>query len=438
VVRQPIGRLQQRDVTAYTVIVDDAQLTVAKNRLTEAGLGGIAALIPNELVTVAKNLPDDHPLYELLFTASSANSVTAVLTNTAFTEISKWLPSAEGKGEAGWWTRQLRMLADDPGNASGRLAEIRALGSMLSNQASISGGLRPRINRASGRSADFLVGADSSVHVEVCTVRINGDELRRLQDLDHKAESLQAVARAAAEEHLASTTNSEAHATASAEWKSGSEIRRHQVTATAMRREDGTVATFTLATKVVRPYGAPKPEGTSHTVISRLAGRKPSGQIPPDRPGVLWLDLCDPSWSFSIRNAQPVELFRLGMALASTSGLWHSFYGRAGITPIFERAAVNIVFGDEEPQWEPQAFDGRFRSPQNRAWSAAVLRCTDGVVVFEHPNPIVRLPLSVLREFAALPGYSAETSFHRFDDDDSLELMRRLDDTERRIRFYAP
>jgi hypothetical protein len=407
----------------------------ARDRLVEAGLPRIAAELPNAVFVAAQER--HHPLHELIFTANAATSPGAVLVDSALSETTIWLASSHGRGERGWWSRLLRKLASDPGNASGALAEIRALGCLLQSRESPAGGFDVHRMPVDGRGADFVVCHNGiEVHVEVATLRINDDELERQLDLDEHEEALLIQAKAAAENHLKESGASRCTATATATWNS-SKLRRHSVEVTAMRNESGEVSAFSFAARLVQPFGPVKMGSTAHTIASRIAGRKPAGQIPADRPGILWFDLADPSWTFNVNDAHPVKVFPKGTNLASTPGIWHSFYGVAGKTPVFERSAVALEFGEEHPQWQPQHFNGRFRSAEGRCWSAAVLRCINGLVVFEHPDPTIRLPLPILRQLAALPGYSVEASLHRYGDDDVSDLNVRLEQSDRMLRFFA-
>jgi hypothetical protein len=85
-----------------------------------------------------------------------------------------------------------------------------------------------------------------------------------------------------------------------------------------------------------------------------------------------------------------------------------------------------------------QKVDGRFRREgEDRTWSAAVIRCTDGLVIFEHPRPLHPLPFRLLRELIALEGYSPTESYHRYAEEDWEGLRQRLENVEAALDFYA-
>jgi hypothetical protein len=146
------------------------------------------------------------------------------------------------------------------------------------------------------------------------------------------------------------------------------------------------------------------------------------------------MDLSDPDWAMRVNDTRPVDVFHKGLNLGTTHGIWHSFYGRKGATPMMERHAIAYDSGGK--MTTTQLFDGRFRSDDQRDWSAAVLRCVDGIVIFEHPKPTTMLPMSILRQLIDLDGYSPYASIHRFDDDPEA-VTRRLDEIEKMLSFYA-
>jgi hypothetical protein len=253
--------------------------------------------------------------------------------------------------------------------------------------------------------------------------------------MDSVEPEMNATARTAAIESLGSKPGSRTNAVATAEREGvGARRQRHQVSASAVRRHDGGHFVLSMVTKSVRPYGEPRREGDAHTLASRLASKKPPGQVPAGKAGILWMDLSDPDWAMRVNNTRPIEVFHKGLNLGITHGIWHSFYGRKGVTPIMERHAIAYDFGGE--MMTPQIFDGRCRSDTQRCWSAAVLRCVDGIVIFEHPKPAVMLPMSIMRQLTDLNGYAPYASIHRFDDDPEA-VSRRLDEIEKMLSFYA-
>jgi hypothetical protein len=304
------------------------------------------------------------------------------------------------------------------------------------NHSTIGDGLKIAPYSAEGRASDFRIEDDSGeVYLEVCCARMNEAEQERVDWMDGVEPEMDAKARDAAIEALGPEPGASARAVATTEREGdGRRVQRHQVSASAMRRPDGGHVVLSMVVKSVRPYGEPRPEGDAHTLASRLAGKKPPGQVPAATAGILWMDLSDPDWAMTVNDTLPVEVFRKGLNLGTTHGIWHSFYGRRGQTPLMDRHAIAFDFGGK--MITRQVFDGRFRGPAQRCWSAAVLRCVDGLVIFEHPTPAVLLPMKVLRELTDLDGYAPYASVHRFDDDPEA-VSRRLDEIEKMLAFYA-
>jgi hypothetical protein len=413
-----------------------------KEDLEAQGLRYLASEIPEDVATAALQKGDGHPLGELLRAPRrSPMPSPAKLTDSALKRIGEWLSTPSGRAERGWWSNRIRKLASKAEEASGALAEIRAFGCLLPRAHSSFDSLQVRPNHGARKATDFAVGRDQLAFVEVCCVRANLDELDRHIELDAIEDALISRALDVASEQLALHPDEPFSVRSSTQWVAArgieaGKIRRHQVTHASSPLPDGSTAGITLSVRESKPAGPQKPEGAVHTVASRLAGKKASGQVPRENAGVLWMDLADFGWPITVAGAQPVELFSKGHTLANTPGVWHAFYGRQGVTPMFERAVVGLELGAAR-QCTTQVFDGRFREDNGHSWSAAVLRCTDGLVVLENPDALVELPFEILRGLVALPGYAQASSFHRFAADERAGLRRRLEDVEARLRFYA-
>lgn len=424
----------QRPMVRYHRKVQDAEWDEMERRLVSQEAGALAALIPRKLVETAMGTGSDHPLARL-FLEPSARSV--VLTSRALARIAEWLKTPAGIPHQPWWDAKIKLLPGD--DAAGTLAEMRAFGALLPTPDTIGDGLDVRPYSAKGKAPDFRIGHDDdAVFVEVCCARMNDDERDRLEDLDAREASMSAKARDAAVEALGTEPGSTVRAIANAEWDSETanpKLQRHQVTVDAIRQDNGRPLFLTTSVRVIRPHGAPKPEGDTHTIASRLAGKKIPGQVPSGKAGILWMDLCDPDWAMSVDNTRPAELMWKGLSLATTRGIWHAFYGEKDKTPMMERSAISFADGGHSSS--RQVFDGRFRTAEQRCWSIAVLRCTDGIVLFEHPNPEVRIPFSILRELVGIEGYAPDMSIHRFAEDEHDGVSRRLEDVERMLAFYA-
>ena len=384
--------------------------------------------IPRGSVEAALEESPRHPLSRLFREPTSAS---ARLTAHAFEKIVPWLETTDGVASRWRWRQQLNLLPEE--SSASALAEIRALGAMLPAHGSISGGLKVSAHSALGRAADFRVeGLGDDVFIEVCCARLNDTEKGRVEWVNGVEDRTREAARDAAIAELGREVGSTSRATATAQRPNTS--HRLQVSASATRAPDGGHVVLQMWEQTLRPYGDPGTDGEGQTLARRLSGKKPPGQIPEGKAGVLWMDLSDPDWNAAVADTLPFEVFNKGLNLANTRGFWHAFYGRKGVTPFMERHAIGFDFGGSRR--DLQLFDGRFRHEEQRCWSVAVLRCTDGVVIFEHPNPSVPLPLTVLRELTDIAGYAPYASIHRFDDD-AAAVSRRLEHVEKMLAFFA-
>lgn len=409
-------------------------------RLLECGAPTFGAALPEQVLRAI--LKDrEHPLRSLFARGSGDRVIQSTrLLEDAAVRILEWLTSSGGRGDSGWWAHKLRLLAGR--SAAATLAEIRAMGVLLSTDATPTGGLGVfPIPENRSKSPDFRVSAGSSdAYVEVCCPDLAADARRLAEARKEITTHLSDLGTEDALRRLQSSEASRVSLRCSAAKDvivAGVPKRvRQAVDVVALRRDDGTTASFTLSHAMEPPYGVAKKEGAIHTIASCLAGKKGPEQIPKGAPGILWMDLCDGPWAMSVADCAPASRFWLGLALASTFGIWHSFYGRREITMMFERAPVGFAMGDHASVTR-QLFDGRFRIEDGRRWSAAVLLCSDGLVLYEHPMPEVPLPFDVVRELVALQLFDVHRSFHRFAEDDFDGLQRRLDDVERQLEFYA-
>jgi hypothetical protein len=408
--------------------LEDAAWEEIERNLREANAAELIEHVPRRLVEEVIANDSDHPLARLFLEPELPS---AWLTSKAIANIKGWLGSERGKSSRPWWTARLKFLTGD--SAAGYLAEIRALGVALPSSSTIGDGLKIAPYSAEGRASEFRIEDDTGeVFLEVCCARMNEDEADRVEWIESVEPLMTARAHDAAIEALGIEPGARANATATIERASEGAPQRHQVSTSAMRRPDGGHFVISTVVKAVRPYGEPRTEGEAHTLASRLAGKKPPGQVPAGRAAILWMDLSDPDWAMRVRDTLPVDVFRKGLNLGTTHGIWHSFYGRKGVTPLMRRHAIAFNFAGEMAT--SQIFNGRFFGDAQRCWSAAVLRCVDGLVTFEHPRPNVLLPMPILRELRDLDGPYA--SVHRFDEDGDA-VTRRLDDIEKMLAFYA-
>lgn len=407
---------------------EESRKTVAE--LEARGLPNLAKAIPRRCWEVADEI-EGHPLRHVIGYKSSPEPAHVRLTDRSLGRICDWLKTASGKSDEGWVRGKLKKLGQDPSQASGVLAEIRAFGAMLSTSGNV---VHEEVapHSGDGKSPDFRV-AKHDLYVEVCAARINGVEAMRQKQVGEEQERLREVAReAAVESRMEAGKPSRAEACRRVETVDGlgKKISLETVRASAISvpGEDGKGSTATLTMTF---SGATRP-GQSAT--KALRGKKPAGQVPVGSPGILWMDLCEPPWALRCRDADSVQVFWKGMNLASTLAVWHSFYGRRGRTPLVDRAYVG--FPESSVGRTMLTFDGRFVTEREASWSAAVLRFCDGLVVFEHPEPAVPLPFDVLCWLTGLDGYCPIFSFHRYAEADT-SLSQRLEDAHRRLDYFC-
>lgn len=416
--------------------MSDESWDLVQQTLSSGQARHLATMVPEDVFALARQHGCEHPLEQLVQAARSSPTPLALIeTDRAFEAVSSWLSSDIARAHVAWWAGKLKRLGEAIPTASGTLAEIRAFGSMLSNLHEITH-VPVRPNFASGKASDFCFDIDPAVYVEVCCLRMNDEEWSVQRDLDSAGATLEAHTREAALQHLkpdaGSTVTVRGQARLSGETNGA---RLHEVQTTAVRRGDGRQLVLTMSTRDVRPQGPDKPSGMCNTVASRIAGKKPCGQVPEGRAGVLWMDCCDSSWPLSSSNTQPASVSWKGMNLATTDGVWHSFYGIKGKTPMMIRGLVGRSFKPLDVAL--QDFNGRFRAARGPYWSAAVLRCTDGLVIFENPHPSVQLPFEILRALTALRGYNPSLSFHRWSEAGWADLEAAIERAEQQLRFYA-
>ncbi len=395
----------------------------------------IAAMIPRTIVETALLRGDEHPVSKLINHPARAETR---VTNQALTRIKTWLETTKGSPHRSWVEAKINKLnSSDAAEAASRLAELRALGTLLSTSGSPTDGLIPEPNPPTkGRSPDLRLMLTPTVYIEVCCARWNDDERAKQHRIDEAETEMLALAIEKANAAARAEPGARVTATATKAWSAPSgSIERHELSVSSVALEDGNVPTISTAHRVVQPQGSPKAESDGHALARSLSSKKPPGQVPSGSPGILWMDFCDPDWALRVANTRPVETEWKELPLATTRGVWHAFYGQKDKTPLFTRTAISLGLGDEMAGAFVQMFDARLRNVAHRGWSAAVLRCTDGVTIFESPDPLVPLPFPVLRELVGLEGYSPEMSFHRFSENDFDGLRARLDDVEKQLRF---
>jgi hypothetical protein len=283
------------------------------------------------------------------------------------------------------------------------------------------------------KSPDFLLGSEDATYVEVCCLRQNDDEADRQEELDELVPVLEARSREAARQAAVDNPGKSARATTTATLESR---ERAQVSTTVYPLPDGHVLTSSIEIREIRPQGPDKEGGAVHTIASRIAGKKVVGQVPVSAGGVLWMDCCDSSWPLTLESTQPVVFEWKEINLATTQGVWHAFYGQKGLTPMMARSPVGLELPMDLGDTSLQLFPGRFWMPEASCWSAAVVKCVDGFVIFENPNAARPLPFSVLRGLTSLRGYCSVRSLHRYSDD-ATNLGARIADAEELLRYMA-
>lgn len=417
--------------------MDDAEWATFVEQLISNGADLFGTMIPRAVVEAALLLGEKHPVAKLV---THPQSLEARVTHQALKRIKEWLETTDEVRHQPWVDGKINKLTvGDEADAAARLAELRALGTLLSTSESPNEDVAPVPNVATGKakSPDFRLTSSPPTYVEVCCARWNQGEKARQQRIDEAEKAMLAEASEKARAAALAAPGSRITATATTAWTApDGATERHELSVGAVAvGKSGRVSTLSIAYRLVRPQGTPKDESETHALARSISGKKPPGQVPSGSPGILWMDFCDSDWMLHVADTRPVEVEWKGLPLATTRGVWHAFYGQKNKTPFFTRAAISLGLGEEMAGVSLQQFDARLRNVAHRSWSAAVLRCIDGVVIFENPDPIVPLPFPVLRELVGLEGYSHELSFHRFAEDDFDGLRARLDDVEKRLRF---
>lgn len=400
--------------------------------LRASNLEGLAAL-PGKAFVCALSRGGNHPLLALVDpdAREPAKSI-ALETDRCLRAIESWTKTEDAAPLLSWLNGKKGELGKDAINASGALAELRAFGTLLSTLYAITYvPVRP-VPASKDRSPDFAL-RDNETYVEVCCLRHNDQEAFRVGERERLEPRLIERSREAAQQVLAQHPNHSVRVDVRTTLESGEYV---DVSTSADLLPNGRVLTLAVSIFEPRPEGPEKKEGRIHTIASRIGGKKRAGQIPEGKPGVLWMDCCDPSWALSKREADPVNVMWQGMNLATTYGLWHAFYGRMGEAVMMAAGPVGLELGEKFGHASHQQFPGRFLTEEGRAWSAAVLKFRDGLVIFENPYANVPLPFSILRGITALRGYCPLRSLHRYANDfEGLRL--RVKQTEDMLRYMA-
>ncbi len=287
-----------------------------------------------------------HPLRLLLDAASDLEGpAAAVLFNTD--RAIRLIPSATDTRFATWLHRRITDAAGSNFERSASaLGEIRAAGALIEAGASCL-----PLPEGTAPAPDFQIGfGGSTIFVEVHTKQMNAEESKRLAGFLHGGQGRS--------------------------WSNcGTVVREH----------------------VVHPAGRPKdPETLGENVASKFASIKPRAhQAQTNRANVLWIDLQDEDCTgFFPESVLPVMISDDGFC---SIGLWHAFYGLPD-TPIFEHHAIGPGLRQDVRSMK---FPGMFA--QTTAWAAVVLSFPRYTVVFEHPNPGVRLPAATWPMVLRLP-----------------------------------
>lgn len=428
-----------------TPLLDD-EWEALRQRCRRMGLEPILAELPRSLFEESYAREFQHPTGAIVESLRSAVSPSPAVTELAEAcrRIGAWRTTRAGAEGAAWWRGMASRLASDPREAGGALAEIRAFGTMLAADDNGRPELGPcPIPRESGPTPDFSLSAFTNVFVEVCAVQPHASETVNQERTAEIDAELTRIASEAAVETLDGSPSSDrvrVKATSPVVVRDRDglpSLTQREVEATRTRVGQHAF-TLSMSLRESHPAGPTKDGSSAHTMASSIAGRKKStNQIPNNAVGVLWMDFLGSGWVVPVAQCAPIDFWYHGQGFARTPGLWHAFYGNVG-TPMFGMAPVALGLALRyHHEGVLQRFPGRFMDPSQRKWGAAVLRCTDGLVVFENPDPETPLPMPLLRQMTALPGYRPEFSLHRWDAKGSSSLNARLADIERSLRFVG-
>lgn len=226
---------------------------------------------------------------------------------------------------------------DDYATVSGFLGEIRALGSLVGADYSVTTNSETEENR----TPEFVIEGENKqqIEVEVHSKQYSSDESKALQEFYKPDRNVQR--------------------------NSGVRFKEH----------------------VITPFGKPKHnENVAENFISKIASiKQDEEQLSEDKTSILWLDFQDELWQlFSLIDyVLPIET---SQGMYYSGPLWYAFYGTIEL-PIFENY---IIEPSPEKGFVLMRHDGRFQ--KDSKVDACIMSFPSETIIFENPNSKNPLP----------------------------------------------
>jgi len=269
------------------------------------------------------------------------------------------------------WLQNLKkriLDVSDPTNASSAFGEIRALGSVVHMR------LRTDVvtpqTQQGGRPEFVLHHGDQKVVIEVHTKQSDPRETERMErELREQKEE---------------------------------NLKKARPITTANGRQ----VTVTTAATIVSPLGAPTSGKAGDfyitNEISRIASIKQRGhQVVEGVPFVLWLDFQEPDvWLFPQQEHYCQPIFGGEHGRVKSGFIWWALYGEKD---------DSIVHFENYTRLTPMAHPGKFA--QDKRISAIVVSLSNTTLVFEHPDPSVRMPAWLRHRLFLLPQIEMDNSW---------------------------
>lgn len=277
------------------------------------------------------------------------NGVARDVRDETFYNTKRAFQSVHHAGHAQWLQSAIDRASDvgNYENAASALAEIRALGTLIGAELSVT----PLKESKSQATPDFKIGyGEEKAWVEVACKQLNREEAKALEEYSANP----------AKDRMG-------------HW--------------------------------VHPAGRPKPgETVVENVASKIANIKPRArQAQHFRPAVLWLDLQEPDWwPIDSGHMVPVATWRGHFYVGS---MWLAFFGWKG-APLLE-SHTHLRGGSEGVS--RMRFPGFFK--QNKEWSAAVISTSRTLAVYSNPYSKTVIPSAIMAQCTQLFRFQYEYSF---------------------------
>ena len=174
----------------------------------------------------------------------------------------------------------------------------------------------------------------------------------------------------------------------------------HKESVSELNKQLDSSKRVSVATVISRPITGNKPLAkkfsANQTIARLISDKRAKDQSLDGKANILWLnlsnklDLCVLS-TFPVRSAS-----KDGENTIGSIGLWHGFYGKKGDS-VFGFEGHTLRLNNYSSTYEQRDYNGLFR--ERTSLSAAIIQCSDGVVIFQNPWAAKQL---VVSQFAKL------------------------------------